>query len=74
MCILQMDLKSKERQKADLISDLTEKTNQIKSYNEMNMALEQNLSTKLNELTENKKQIKTLEKSIKKTEDLIKTT
>jgi chromosome segregation ATPase len=69
-----MDLKSKERQKADLISDLTEKTNQIKSYNEMNMALEQNLSTKLNELTENKKQIKTLEKSIKKTEDLIKTT
>jgi chromosome segregation ATPase len=64
MCILQMDLKSKERQKADLISDLTEKTNQIKSYNEMNMALEQNLSTKLNELTENKKQIKTLEKSI----------
>lgn len=60
MCVLQMDLKSKERQKADLISDLTEKTNQIKSYKDMNMVLEQNLSAKLNELTENKKQIKTL--------------
>jgi hypothetical protein len=46
-----MDLKSKERQKADLTSDLTEKTNQIKSYNDMNMTLEQNLSAKLSELT-----------------------